>query len=99
MLYTFKGTPGPYEIRQTHPNKRIIDIVGQYHGSDFMGLTLFNAKDEQTQAYNAKLISCAPELFEMLKELIYDLEDIEVPTSIYDTINRAEELLKKASEL
>lgn len=48
---------------------------------------------------NALLISKAPEMLEMLKELILDLEEVIFPTSMYDTIKRTKQLIKEATEL
>jgi len=49
--------------------------------------------------YNDKLKEHSPELLEMLKELLMDVDEITTPTSMNDTIFRAEQLIKKATEL
>lgn len=54
--------------------------------------------NEQSEA-NALLISKAPEMFEMLKELLMDIDEIEYPTSMNNTIVRAKQLLKEATEI
>lgn len=46
-----------------------------------------------------KSILAIPEMLEMLKELLYDLEDVSIPTSMYDTVKRAKQLIKEATEL
>lgn len=54
--------------------------------------------DEESQA-NALLISKSPEMLEMLKELLCDLEDVSIPTSMDDTLKRTKQLIKEATEL
>lgn len=48
---------------------------------------------------NALLISKSPEMLEMLKELLCDLEDVSIPTSMDDTLKRTKQLIKEATEL
>jgi len=45
------------------------------------------------------LISKAPEMLEMLKELLIDVEEMNMPSSINDTVSRLRKLIKEATEL
>ena len=90
----FKGTKGKWDIfRQDNDiyietesgNAAICSIVG--------GVGL-----EQDEA-NALLISKAPEMLEMLKELLIDLQSEAISTSMNDTINRTKKLIKEATQL
>lgn len=56
-------------------------------------------KDALQGRANATLIAASPEMLEILSELISDLEEINLPTSINDTINRAKSLIAKATTI
>lgn len=47
---------------------------------------------------NAKLITCAREMLETIKDLLIDIEEITIPTSMNETIIKAHQLIKKATE-
>lgn len=55
--------------------------------------------NELEERYNALLISKSPEMLEMLKEILLDLEGEVLQTSINDTLNKAKNLIKEATEL
>lgn len=46
--------------------------------------------------YNALLIASAPELLNLLRELVEDLQDEPISTSINDTLRRANIVISKA---
>lgn len=60
-----------------------------------------NEKELEMKA-NAKLIACAPEMLEMLENLIdvelFDLEKGEPTESYYQYFNQIEQLIKKATD-
>lgn len=96
----FKGTKGEWK-------SIILDIsdfkqacVGKDNGKAICHLWFeFDEGITEEVKANAKLISCALEMLDMLKELLIDLDEIDYPTSMNDTVLRAEQLIKKATEL
>lgn len=90
----FKGTKGEWKIIQNHPNKQIIDIeMNSISESDWGNLTLFNAKDCETQMANAILISKAPEMLEFIQHVYNSMPN---GSSLQ---KKAERLIKEATEL
>lgn len=88
----FKGTKGKWIIKYSDRDNSY-DVVTK---ESFIASTL-NASNESK--INALLISKAPEMLEMLKEILLDLEEVNIPTSMYDTLKRAKQLIKEATEL
>lgn len=87
----FKGTKGKWEkvggIVYLDDNSKTIYPYYECEG--------FGIEKEA----NALLISKSPEMLKMLEELLYDLEGVSIPTSMYDTVKRAKQLIKEATEL
>ena len=104
----FKGTKGRWNHKRGKRSKYefdniIIDEKGNYilkwsnTGSYCHKLTI-----KESQA-NGKLISKAPEMLEMLQELVISADDMfndgEPSETYYQLINKAEKLIKEATEL
>ena len=65
-------------------------------GIDWANLTLYNAKDEQTQIANAQLIAHAPE---MLEALIECKEWVENCNQYAPIVKRLDDLLTRATTI
>jgi len=59
--------------------------------------TIFQCYGEKAKE-NMQVAKCAPEILEMIKELLLDIDEITIPTSMNNTVFRAEQLIKKATE-
>jgi len=99
----FKGTKGSWNKTKTIGKKTDKDAFWKNIISKD-GNTICEVKGvhygipNNETIFNAKLISFAPEMLDMLKELLMDLDEIDYPTSMNDTVFRAEQLIKKAIE-
>lgn len=97
----FKGTEGKWLKHVTPKHK-----IGVLIGNRFLQLGTIYEEDclvasccKTEEHANALLISKAPEMLEMLKELLIDLQSEAISTSMNDTINRTKQLIKEATEL
>jgi hypothetical protein len=90
-----KFTKGVWKIDDIRNSvKTIISIkAGDPDTDDWAIFTLYNAKDEETQLANAKLIESAPIMYKMLLELSNDDECL--PSF---TRNKIQQLLTKIIE-
>ena len=92
----FKFTKGEWKVGAS--KRSIINddkvIARCAFGENSLGLF----KEYEAEA-NALLISKAPEMLEMLKELLIDLQSEAISTSMNDTINRTKKLIKEATKL
>jgi len=91
----FKGTTGKWEFVHTnqHPTeeKEWHSVVQMPKIAISITNTKFLSKEESKA--NAKLIACAPEMLEMLKDILETIRECETPR-LYEI----EELIKKATE-
>ena len=95
----FKGTKGKgkwkyYKAVNCSKNKHIVStedgrglFISGYHS---------NACENE---YNALLISKAPEMLEMLEELVYQFERINNSAQEDELLEQAQQLIKQATEL
>jgi type II secretory pathway component GspD/PulD (secretin) len=92
----FKGTKGKWEISSNDIKANQQTIFSAY-GFFVKGKYTHT---EETKA-NALLISKAPEMLEMLKEVVttYDNERLKQSITMARVIDRAEQLIKEATEL
>lgn len=109
-MKVFKGTPGKWEIDQSHPTKSIIGIncIDPDDYRNNMWMTLYNAKDVETQIANANLVAAAPELLTALNDLwirstnlfgeltIDEIENDECLQKLSSSIQVAREVVNKA---
>jgi len=96
----FKGTKGEWEIKYSE-SKDAFNIVGTIVGGHYKiaripylvtkSLIEVNRREKQEAEANAKLISCAPEMLEMLIKLN------NFCTMKIEDRNELEELIKKAT--
>ena len=96
----FKGTKGYWKLLNTDEVDSHLDIAINSEQDDCIAWVYSKSdyKDINGTA-NALLISKAPEMLEMLKELLIDLQSEAISTSMNDTINRTKQLIKEATEL
>ena len=94
----FKGTQGKWIFN---------DIDFKIKGSgDIEGLTVIAnvspkmdySRGKTTQSYNALLISKAPEMLKMLKNILYSVENSNIESDVI-SIQDLEELIKEATQL
>lgn len=81
----FKGTKGKWEVEK-HPDSKTIFYINNRYFIKGNIATCYSISDTNESESNAQLISCAPEMLEMLIKLSYDFEDEEL-----------EQLIKKAT--
>lgn len=105
----FKGTKGRWIIKHSTKNPAW-NVVGTvlggrhkiarcpYHVNESLSEE-WNNKEMDEQKANAQLISKAPEMLEMLEELVCDLSGENLSSAMNDTIKRAEQLIKQATKL
>jgi hypothetical protein len=84
----FKGTKGEWLILKQHSSHKINEIAT----NENLSICAINTNLEQSEA-NAKLIACAPEMLEMLKDILDTIRECETPR-----LYQIEELIKKATE-
>ena len=91
----FNGTKGEWVLNNNHSSETIVDITcGNFESGDWATITCYNAKDEKTQIANAKLISNAPKMFEILKNLL-ELPSQDMDALIPDIKKMLEEITKE----
>jgi hypothetical protein len=93
----FKGTKGKWKVTNSIPNG-IYDLEGHIEiANDQWSIAcVFNDVDEAKA--NALLISKAPEMLEMLKQISISLSKTNIHTSLIDR-GKIEQLIKEATEL
>lgn len=87
----FKGTEGKWLFKYVNG---FIKIISEENGVNVLD-TYNNQKDKS----NALLISKAPEMLEMLKELTNQIENEHVSDWLLELQDNAKELIKEATEL
>ena len=91
-MTNFKGTRGKWiytnhiHSSQTHDVHRIDSNLG-------IAICVLRTNNLEQKMANALLISKAPEMLDMLNEILYDNSDIQ------DLLKRAKQLIKEATEL
>jgi hypothetical protein len=93
----FKGTKGKWEIKRNptrFPSSLTDEIVDK--NGDVL-FKVFLANNDIEYKANSQLISCAPEMLDMLKEFITKCDN-GMPHD-EDLYNRIEQLIKKATEI
>ena len=98
----FKGTKGKWIIAQNNVNIWA-DNTKVANCDNNSQASMYRIKDEEEMKYNALLISKAPEMLEMLKELVKSADDMfnngEPSETYYQLINKTEKIIKEATEL
>jgi hypothetical protein len=96
----FKGTKGKWAVLQTDEVESHLDIAINTEREDCVCwvYSKFDYQDFNGKA-NALLISKAPEMLEMLEEMLLDLDGYFISTSMNDTISRCKQLIKEATEV
>ena len=104
----FKGTRGKWKHKKGKRAKFEYDnfIIDEYGNHIVKWSNTGNGSHKLTikeSHANGLLISKAPEMLEMLKELVISADDMfnngEPSETYYQLINRAEQLIKEATEL
>jgi len=89
-MYKFKGTTGNWVF-----NNDCVITTEQVIGNIICDNPTHSHRSSKNWEANAKLIAAAPEMFELLKEILIDIDDVPIPTSMNDTLFRAKQLLTK----
>lgn len=105
----FKGTKGKWSIGDPTVSfpicETIISTIKSDYDSERVILTIAHVMPKASGAkkYNALLISKAPEMLEILKDIVIQGDEMfshgEPSETYYQLLNRAEFLIKKATEL
>ena len=95
MKTEFKGTKGEWKFKE---GQNMCSIYVKEHSLfiDCWGNGIAETTDQEMIA-NAKLISCAPEMIEMISLLIERLEENDLAE--LHAVKRAKELIKKATTI
>jgi hypothetical protein len=94
-----KYTPGPWKIDPIG-DKLDTDTIEIFAGNkwvaDAKGVHVGPLRGEEVRA-NAHLIAAAPELLEVLENIIEGLDEAHYPTSMNEYIKKAKQAIKKAT--
>jgi hypothetical protein len=97
----FKGTKGKWKLRNEH-NLIFVESpkeeIKQPYGQEILADDYFN---EEEKIYDALLISKAPEMLEMLKDLggIFDKYSVDFESEFFKYKEPIQQLIKSATEL
>lgn len=102
----FKGTKGKWYVEYNGYYNEVLSTSNSYEGRVFKASTLLHdlsapgvadlSNSEEDKA-NAQLISCAPEMLEMLERVREKLANGDMPD--YDDYEEIEQLITKAKEV
>lgn len=98
----FKGTKGKWDVGEIDPTRVWSDdpkTCIAWSTNEAQNRDFYIDKGLEEMKYNAKLISKAPEMLEMLKELLIDVEEINIPSSMNDTVSRLKKLIEEATKI
>lgn len=93
----FKGTPGNWHIDEENPFT--VDTRDKNEWNNIVCIAPEGFESMKYWEANSKLISCAPEMLEMLQKAKEKLRTVDSPvTSCRRLANEIDELIKKATE-
>jgi hypothetical protein len=95
----FKGTKGKWESEDFSKEDFIIKSTDENNmRTDVCSVHKYSSHDTDFEALaNAKLIACAPELLEMLKNILQAVENSNIESDVI-SIEELEQLIKRATE-
>jgi len=103
MNYEFKGEKGVWYIDHEESGQNEFGVLAtaistNIGGAKIIGIAEVYGNDDKAIA-NAQLISCAPEMFEMLNKIVVNWDFINDGKHYNPDMEEARELLKKATTI
>jgi len=99
----FKGTKGKWSFSSQKGTKNHCFVAQVWSDKQEYYLATINTTEHEYEANaNAKLIACAPEILEILKNILENtdkmVQDGKPTEAYYQLMNKAEQIVKKATE-
>lgn len=99
-MTNFKGTKGKWVWLQSQRNR--LAILENEYGSEICNFgddtCYYPTEGVEPNEYDKQLIACAPEMLQMLDELIYAFDKENLNGYQEERIEEAKQLIKKATE-